>query len=70
MVTVYMPLLDEGVDTWRPVEATPLSGDTYRVEGVEPEDEQWEFPPGAVVRCEQKTFYGGESALTAIEAVS
>jgi len=44
MVTIYMPLLDEGVETWRPVEATPLSGDTYRVDSALPDDEEWAFP--------------------------
>lgn len=67
MATIYMPLLNEGVDVWRPVEATPLSADTYRVEGEMPGDEEWAFPPGTVVRCESKTFSGGEAGLTAIE---
>ena len=70
MVAIYMPLLDEGVETWRPVDATPLSGDTYRVDSALPDDEEWAFPPGAIVRCEQRTFYDGELGLTAIETVS
>jgi hypothetical protein len=68
MATIYMPLLNEGVDVWRPVEATRLSTDLYRVEGEMPNSEEWTFAPGTVVRCEQKTFRGGEAVLTAIEA--
>ena len=67
MATIYMPLLNEGVDAWRPVEATPMSQDTYRVEGHVPESEDWAFAPGTVVRCELKSFSGGEAELTAIE---
>ena len=70
MATIYMPLLDEGVDTWRPVEATALSNGTYRIDGVMPDYEEWAYPPGSLVRCEQKTFYGGESGLAAFEAVA
>ena len=66
MATIYVALLNEGVDVWRPVEATPLTSDTYRVEGGMDEDEEWEFTPGTIVRCEWKTFSGGERGLTAI----
>lgn len=65
MATIYMPLLNEGVDVWRPIEATPLPSDLYRVEGEIPEDEEWAFAPGALVRCEWRTFAGGERGLTA-----
>jgi hypothetical protein len=67
MTTIYMPLLNEGVDVWRPVEATPISSDTYRVEGEMPAGEEWAFAPGVVVRCKPKTLSGGEAGLTAVE---
>ena len=66
MVTIYMPLLNEGVDVWRPVEATQLSADRYRVKGNRPADEEWAFPPGAIVRCERTTFKEGGSELTVV----
>jgi hypothetical protein len=65
MVTIYMPLVKEETDVWRPVEATPLPNDLYRVEGPMRDDEAWAFPPGAVVRCEPKRFHEGDG-LTAI----
>ena len=65
-----MPLLNEAVDVWRPVKATRLSADTYRVEGEVPDREEWAFAPGTVVRCESKTFSEGEAGLTAIEVAS
>ena len=67
MAIIYMALLNEGTDVWRPVDATPLSADTYRVEGEMPAGEQWAFAPGTIVRCERKTFGGGEAGLTAVQ---
>lgn len=66
MATIYMPLLNEGVDVWRPVEATPMWWDTYRVEREMPDGEEWAFAPGHVVHCKLKTFSGGEVELTAV----
>lgn len=68
MATIYMPLLNEGVDVWRPVEATRLSADTYRLEGEVPDEEEWKFLPSTLVRCELLTLSSGER-LVAIEAV-
>lgn len=70
MVTIYMPLLNEGVDVWRPVKATQMSQDTYRVDGEMPFSEDWAFAPGSLVRCELKTFGSGETGLTAVEPAS
>jgi hypothetical protein len=66
MITIYMPLLDEGTDCWRPVGATLLGAQFYRVEGEVPLDEIWAFPPGSIVVCEKRKFQTGESGLTAI----
>ena len=68
MATIYMPLLNEGTEVWRPVEAVPLGRDTYRVEGAVPEGEEWAFAPGTDVRCEWKTFSGGTRELIATSA--
>ena len=51
---IYVALLDEGVDVWRPVQAERLSGNTYRILN-QPYDrsvEAWQFEPGDVVLCE------------------
>lgn len=66
MRTIYMPLLDEGTDVWRPVDAAPVEGQIYRVEGKIPLDEVWAFPPGSIVVCEQRELASGESGMTAI----
>ena len=67
MTTIYMPLLNEGVDVWRPVNATHVGSDQYRIDDETPSEEEWAFAPGSIVRCEMKTLSGGER-LTAVEA--
>jgi hypothetical protein len=66
--TIYVELLDEGVDVWRPVEATAGGDDTFRLPDEAPEGELWRFPPGSVVRCQQKLLSDGER-LVACEQV-
>lgn len=71
-VIVYVRLLDEGVDVWRPVPATVVSGGTFRLakpKDYDPESETWEFPPHTLVRCETKRFAGGKEGLVAIQAI-
>jgi hypothetical protein len=67
LVTVMVPLLDEGVDVWRPVHAEVLPDGRYRIvtENPDPEDERWAFVTGAVVFCEERELEG-ESALVAV----
>lgn len=58
--TIYVALLDEGVDCWRPVRAIRLGGGIFRIsEQAVPEAERWEFRPGEAVRCEQYDFCEG-----------
>lgn len=59
--TIYVALLDEGVDVWRPVEAEPCGAGRFRIVSTnsDAEDEKWEFPPGAVVTCEKRKLSGG-----------
>lgn len=66
--TVFMPLQDEGVDVWRPVDAEHLGEGRYRILGPVPEDETWAFEPGAVVQCEWKTFADGAGGITVASA--
>ena len=63
--TIYMPLLNEGTEVWRPVQAEPLGGDLFRVLGKGPDLEVWQFPPGTVVRCRERLFNGSHAGLAA-----
>jgi hypothetical protein len=60
MLQVYVRLLDEGTDVWRPVAATALADGKYILSDAlpMPADEHWEFPPGSHVAAEEKTFEG------------
>ncbi len=55
---VYVELLGEGVDVWRPVDAISEGGDIYRLPDDAPPDERWAFPPGSKVRCEARRLSG------------
>jgi hypothetical protein len=61
METIYIYLLDEGTDVWRPVNAEHVSGNRYRIISVnsDPDDEHWQFNTGAVVATELRDLAGG-----------
>jgi hypothetical protein len=67
-VKVYVALLNEAVDVWRPVVAEPVVWGLYRHYGPMPEDDTWEFGPGDIVRCQERSFHGGARHLTAVAA--
>lgn len=60
--TIYVYLLDEGTDVWRPVAALPLGGQRYRIlsDNANYCDENWEFKTGQIVLCELKKLSDGE----------
>jgi riboflavin kinase / FMN adenylyltransferase len=69
--TVYVKLLDEDVDVWRPVPAVPLGGGRYRLgkpEGYVPGSEALEFLPGAVVECELRDLSDGSATVVVRQA--
>ena len=66
--TVYVPLLYEGTDVWRPAPARKVSDSVYEIlrpPQYDPDDEKWEFPPGSVVQCAPRRTSDGE-LLTAV----
>ena len=66
--TVFVRLLDEGTDVWRPVRAERMGENTYRItEQAVPEDEVWVFQPGDVVVVEgRKDDSGSAPQLIAV----
>jgi len=64
--TIYVYLLDEGVDGWRPVEGLVESAG-YRITGSEPEGENWQFKPGSLVRCEWRELAEGRNLFASEE---
>jgi hypothetical protein len=68
-ITVYVRLLDEGTEVWRPVPATKLPNGAYLLHepsGYDPSDEKWEFSPGSQVKCVVKRFASGTEGLVAM----
>jgi hypothetical protein len=51
--TIYVPLLGEGIDVWRPVKARRLPDGAYLVleQDYDRDTETWQFEPGTVVKC-------------------
>jgi hypothetical protein len=69
--TVYVRLLGEGVLVYRPVPALFIASDIYVLGGndiYDPEDEAWEFIPGASVVVEEMVLEG-DKVLVAIAGV-
>lgn len=65
-MTIYLPLLNEGTDCWRPVEAELIGNDCYRILADKPADEDWPTAPGSIVRCKLHQFSDGSAGLVAI----
>jgi hypothetical protein len=53
-VQIYVALVDEGVDVWRPVQAEHLGDNLFRIldQSYDRAIESWQFEPGDVVLCE------------------
>jgi len=68
LVTIMVPLLDEGVEVWRPVHAEVLPGARYRIvtKNDDPEDERWGFTTGQLVQCEERVFDGKRRLVAAL----
>lgn len=63
MTTVYVELLDEGVDVWRPVSAREIQPGRYLLEGSMPDLERWAFQPGETVECEFRELSEGSALV-------
>lgn len=68
--TVYVALLDEGLEVWRPVKARRVTRDTYEILEQEYDRnlETWAFEPGTVVEC-QRRVRDDRKVLIATKAV-
>lgn len=62
--TIYVRLLEEGTDVWRPVQALRIGSSTYEITRQPiPSDEIWSFQPGDVVVTEPRQ---ADSRLVAV----
>jgi hypothetical protein len=69
-ITLYVRLLDEGTNCWRPTQAELVKEGIYRLlptTNYNPDDESWEFLPGTLVRCQTLMLSEG-SKIVAVAA--
>ncbi len=60
MSIVYVRLLEEGTDVYRPVSAEQISSEVFLLSRQEvPGDEMWEYSPGTRVKVAMKTLSEG-----------
>lgn len=60
---IYIKLLEEGTDVWRPTLGRNLGNELFEVLAApdyDPEDEIWEFLPGSIVKTEKRKSADGE----------
>jgi hypothetical protein len=70
-MTVFVKLLGEGTDVWRPTQAERVDVNTVKLLPTADYgacDEQWEFSPGSIVRCENRIL-SGEEVMVAVAQV-
>jgi len=68
MEIIYVRLLNEGVDVYRPVSAIQIDKNLYKIPEdtlYDAEDETWEFLPGSSILVSEKQI-GNETVLVAI----
>jgi len=67
--TIYVRLLHEGSEAFRPVPAIKISDTVYQIDPAAPyneEDETWEFGPGSKVEVRQPKDFRGEVRTIAV----
>lgn len=72
-IEIYVYLLAEGTHVWRPVQAEKLSDNLFRIISINPnpEDENWQFSAGDIVKCEERILSNSNpiKCLVAIEKI-
>lgn len=68
---IYVYLLDEGTDVWRPDQAEKISNHLFRIVSKNPEEEKWQFSIGDIVKCEYRMLADSNSkkCLVAVEKI-
>lgn len=52
---IYVALLNEGADVWRPVAATHIDDVVWQIDDqLIPDDEEWQFRPGSMVAVAER----------------
>ncbi len=70
-VEIYVRLLGDEEGTLRPTQGIPMGRDVYTIlpiQNYETADEEWEFLPGTLVKCEPRK-YREQNYLLAVEQI-
>ena len=65
---IYIQLLNEGTTVYRPVRASKIKTNVFKIDNFElydPDDEIWEFLPGTAVIVEER-YIENENVLVAV----
>ena len=65
---IFVNLVGEGLNVLRRVRAEHLGRDFYRITDTMPENENWQFQPGQIVRCRKTKLSSGKSLVAFEEA--
>jgi hypothetical protein len=65
LAKIFVQLLNEGSDCWRPVSATERGDGVFEILGIIPAGEEWQYGPGMQVRCIERVFADGSTGLIA-----
>jgi len=69
--TIYIELRNEGTPVWRPASALQVGQHTYVIlptPNYDPEDEEWQFPPGSIVVGQMQMKSGGDVLVAVAHA--
>jgi hypothetical protein len=71
-LTIYVSLVGEGVEVYRPVIAEKIDEKTFKIvsKNKNPEDEKWEFNLGDIVVCYEKELIDGMNKKKELVAIS
>lgn len=66
--TIFVKLLNEGIDVWKPVEVEEINGH-YKIlsKNIDPDNEIWEFNQGDIVKVKSHKFSNGTKGLIAYQ---
>jgi hypothetical protein len=65
---IFINLVGEGLNVLRRVRAEHLGRDFYRITDTMPDNENWQFQPGQIVRCRKTKLSSGKSLVAFEEA--
>jgi hypothetical protein len=70
MDEIYVKLLNEGTEVYRPVPAKTIGESVYLIDGsvaYDAADETWEYPPGSRVQVTQRSKRPVRDVLTVVK---